>query len=301
MGYSLSVENISKKYDDFYAVRGLSLRAAPGTIYGLLGPNGAGKTTTIRMVMNILMPDEGQILVFGEPMREALKRRIGYLPEERGLYQKMKVYDQLLFLAQLKGLTPARAAQRLDEWLARMQFSEWKNHKVEELSKGMQQKVQFIATVAHDPDLIILDEPFAGLDPINAHLLEDIIVDLKKQGKTILFSTHRMEQVERLCDHICLVNRGTNILEGPLRAIKQQYRKNTILLEYQGSLAFLEGDPAVRRLDDFGTRAEVRLTEEADPHEFIRAVVARVQVYKFEIVEPSLNDIFIEKVGQSHA
>jgi ABC-2 type transport system ATP-binding protein len=300
MDHSLLLNNVSKKFDSFYAVKNLSLQISPGAIYGLLGPNGAGKTSTIRMIMNILMPDEGDIRILGETLSEATKKKIGYLPEERGLYPKMKVDEQLLFLAQLKGVEAEAARQRIHAWLERMELVAWARKKVEELSKGMQQKVQFIATVAHEPDLIILDEPFTGLDPINVNLLKDIIIEMKKAGKTVLFSTHRMEQVERLCDNICLINKGEKVLDGNLKSIKQQYGKNTIMLEYEGHLDFLNGAPAIKKLDDYGNYAEIKLNDGANAQELMKTIMNNVKVYKFEMVEPSLNEIFIEKVGKSN-
>ncbi|MBI1747257.1 MAG: ATP-binding cassette domain-containing protein [Acidobacteria bacterium] len=300
MTYSLSLDRISKKYDGLYAVKELSLQLSPGVIFGLLGPNGAGKTSTIRMIMNITIPDEGRIQILGKPMNEELKKRLGYLPEERGLYPKMEVAEQLLFLAQLKGIEQAKAKARIDGWLDRLELGAWKTKKVEELSKGMQQKAQFIATVAHDPDLIILDEPFAGLDPINVNSLKDIILEMKNQGKTILFSTHRMEQVEKLCDKISLINRGQDILSGDLRAIKQQYGKDTVMVEYEGSLAFLNGFAPIAKIDDYGNYAEIKLTDRAHAHEVLKKIVNEIKVYKFEMVEPSLNEIFIERVGSTH-
>lgn len=233
-------------------------------------------------------------------MSEALKRKIGYLPEERGLYQKMTVGEQLLFLAQLKNVEADTARRRIGDWMAPLELADWKDKKVEELSKGMQQKVQFIATVVHEPDLIILDEPFTGLDPINANLLKDIIIELKNRNKTVLFSTHRMEQVEMLCDNICLINKGRNILSGHLKEIKQRYGRNTIHLEYQGNLDFLKGSHQVQKIDDYGNYAEIQLQDGAQTQEVMKEVVSRVQVYKLELMTPSLNEIFIQEVGKSH-
>jgi len=229
---ALEIENISKRFGDFYAVKKLSFNIPEGTIYGLLGPNGAGKTTTIRMVMNIIIPDEGSINVLNQKMDEKMKERIGYLPEDRGLYPKMKVGELLLFFAGMKGLKRQNAQKEIDFWLKKFDLTDWRLKKVEELSRGMQQKLQFIVTVVHQPDLIILDEPFAGLDPVNTNLLKDIMLEMKKKGRTIIFSTHRMEQVEMICDNICLINKAEKVLEGNLNKIKKQYGKNmTKLLE----------------------------------------------------------------------
>jgi len=240
---ALKIEKISKRFGDFYAVKNLSLKIPEGTIYSLLGPNGAGKTTTIRMVMNIIIPDEGSIQVLNEKMDDKMKSRVGYLPEDRGLYPKMRVGELLLFFAELKGIRGQEARNRIDSWLERFDLANWKFKKVEELSRGMQQKIQFIATMIHQPDLIILDEPFSGLDPVNTKLLKDIMLEMKNQGRTIIFSTHRMEQVEMISDNICLINKAEMILEGKLSDIKQQYGKNTVILDYDGDASFIRTLP----------------------------------------------------------
>ena len=228
---ALEVQNITKRFGDFEAVKDLSFTIPEKTIYGLLGPNGAGKTTTIRMVMNIIIPDSGSIQILGRKMDNDMMGRVGYLPEDRGLYPKMKVGELVLFLAEMKGIRGEEAKKRTDYWLDRFDLADWKLKKVEELSKGMQQKIQFVVTVLHEPDLIILDEPFSGLDPVNTKLLKDIMLEMKRQGKTIIFSTHRMEQVEMICDNICLINKAQRILEGSLSGIKQEYGKNTVSLD----------------------------------------------------------------------
>ena len=226
--YTVELKNVRKAYDKFVAVDDLSFNIAPGTMFGLLGPNGAGKTSTIRMMIGITMPDSGEIRIFGQPFtREALKR-VGYLPEERGLYPKMQVLEQLIFIGELHDLSAAEAKRRAIVWGERLEIAGSYQKKTNELSKGMQQKIQFIATLLHDPEFIIMDEPFSGLDPVNSKLLEDVLIDLRKQGKTILFSTHRMEQVEKLCDSICLVNKGKAVLEGELREVKSRYGKNHV-------------------------------------------------------------------------
>lgn len=294
---ALEVENITKKFGDFFAVKNLSFNIPEGAIYGLLGPNGAGKTTTIRMVMNIIIPDEGQIKVLDRKMDEAMKERIGYLPEDRGFYPKMKVGEHLLFLAELKGMAKVPARERIETWLKRMDLTDWKDKKVEELSRGMQQKLQFIATVIHQPDLIILDEPFSGLDPVNTKLLKDIMLEMKKEGRTVIFSTHRMEQVEMICDNICLINKAERVLEGNLSQIKKQYGKNTVVLDYEGEGGFIRHLPEIDKLDDYGKFMEIQLKEGADPQVLLPKLVGKIRVNKFEIREPTLNAIFIEKVG----
>jgi ABC-2 type transport system ATP-binding protein len=301
MGSSMDAvvfKEVTKRFDTLTAVDNLSLQIREGAVFGLLGPNGAGKTTSLRMIMQVLIPDEGSIQVLGEPVSQRSQDRIGYLPEERGLYAKMKVGEHLRFLGALKGLSEAEAMKRARSWLERLELSEWTVKKVQDLSKGMQQKVQFIATVIHKPALLILDEPFAGLDPVNASLIKDIMLELRQQGSTIILSTHRMEQVEMMCDAICLVNKGRNVLSGELRAIKQSYGKNTLRIEYSGDGAFLEGTGLVEKVNHFGAVVEARLKPGADPQEILKAAVERaVRINRFELVEPPLNDIFIEKVG----
>jgi len=297
---ALEIENISKKFGDFYAVKNLSFNIPEGTIYGLLGPNGAGKTTTIRMVMNIIIPDEGMIQVLNQRMDEDMKGRIGYLPEDRGLYPKMKVGELLLFLAELKGMRRAAAQERENYWLKRFNLEEWKYKKVEELSRGMQQKLQFIVTVIHKPELIILDEPFAGLDPINTKLLKDIMLEMKEEGRTVIFSTHRMEQVEMICDNICLINKAEKVLEGNLSEIKKQYGKNAVVLEYEGEAHFVKNLPQIDKIDDYGKYMEIRLKEGTDPEVLLQEIVGKIKINKFEVKEPSLNAIFIEMVGEKN-
>lgn len=295
---AIEIENISKKFDSFYAVKNLSFQIPDGTIYGLLGPNGAGKTTTIRMVMNIIIPDEGNIKVLNQKMDEEMKRRIGYLPEDRGLYPKMKVGELLLFLAGIKGFKGEKARKEVDFWLERFDLVDWREKKVEELSRGMQQKLQFIVTVVHQPELFILDEPFAGLDPVNTKLLKDIMLEMKEKGRTIIFSTHRMEQVEMICDNICLINKAEKVLEGNLSQIKKQHGKNTVLLEYEGQAGFIKSFPEIEKIDDYGKFMEIKLKEEADPQHLLLELVGKIKINKYEIKEPTLNAIFIEKVGE---
>jgi len=298
---ALEIENISKRFGDFYAVKNLSFNIPEASIYGLLGPNGAGKTTTIRMVMNIIIPDEGAIKILDGKMDEGMKQRVGYLPEDRGLYPKMKVGEILLFLADLKGLKRQEARKRIDFWLERFDLADWKQKKVEELSRGMQQKLQFIATVIHQPEIIILDEPFAGLDPINTKLLKDIMLEMRGKGGTIIFSTHRMEQIEMICDSICLINKAERVLEGNLNQIKKQYGKNTVVLDYEGDAGFIKNFPETDKIDDYGKFMEIKIKEQTDPQDLLNKLVGRIKINKFEVREPSLNAIFIDIVGEKNA
>jgi ABC-2 type transport system ATP-binding protein len=298
---ALKVDNITKRFGDFYAVKNLSFKIPKGSVYGLLGPNGAGKTTTIRMVMNIIIPDDGSIRVLDHMMDEAMKEKVGYLPEDRGLYPKMKVGEILLFLAEVKGVRREEARKRMDYWLKRFDLSGWITKKVEELSRGMQQKLQFIATVLHQPELIILDEPFSGLDPVNTKLLKDIMIEMRDQGNTIIFSTHRMEQIEMICDNICLINKAESVLEGSLTQIKKQYGKNTVVLDYEGDAGFIKDFPEISNIDDYGKYMEIRLKTKTDPQDLLDRLVGKIRVNKFEVKEPSLNAIFIDKVGERNA
>jgi len=297
------LERVTKRYDSLTAVGHLSLRIRQGALFGLLGPNGAGKTTTLRMLMRILIPDEGSIQVLGEPLSEQAQDRIGYLPEERGLYPRMQVRKLLVFLGALKGLPESEANRRARDWLERLQLADWSEKKVIDLSKGMQQKVQFIAAVIHRPPLLILDEPFTGLDPINAVVLKDIMLELREQGSTIILSTHRMEQVEMMCDSICLINQGQNVLQGELQVIKKSYGKNTVRIECSDDGAFLKQVPTlIQSVNHFGAVIEAKLHPGSDPQEVLKAAVeGGVRVTRFELMEPSLNDIFIERVSDAHA
>jgi len=297
---AVKVQGISKSYGKVQAVKRLDLEIQAGTVYGLLGRNGAGKSTTIRMIMDILAPDEGSIRVYDRPMGADVRDRIGYLPEERGLYPKMTLNDVLLFLAAIHGVPRKTSQPRIDRWLERMELGAWKLKKVQELSKGMQQKAQFIGTIVHDPDLIVLDEPFSGLDPVNVNLLKDILLELTRAGKTLIFSTHIMEQAEKLCQNICLIHRGEKVLDGRLSDIKATHGKNSIILAYEGDGRFLD-DPSVARKDDYGQYVEVKLADGADPQELLRRAMATAKVSRFEVVTPSLNDIFIQQVGLGEA
>lgn len=298
---TLKLDRVTKRFDDFTAVNELSLSVRGGRIFGLLGPNGAGKTTTIRMIVNITAPDEGTVELFGKPMSSEMQSRLGYLPEERGLYKKMRIGEQLRFFGALKGMKRRAAEEVVDRWLARVKLSDWKNRKTDELSKGMQQKVQFIATVMHDPDLLILDEPFSGLDPKNVDLLEDIVLELKAAGKTIIFSTHMMAQAERLCDDICLINRSRKILDGSLREVKRSFGRNAVALRIEGGdTSALNDSGLVAKVIQRSDEMEALLAEGANAQALLRGLVASgAQITKFELIEPSLHDIFITKVDET--
>lgn len=297
---TLTISGVTKRFDEFTAVNNLSLRVRPGRIFGLIGPNGAGKTTTIRMIVNITAPDEGTIELFGQKMSTELQDRIGYLPEERGLYKKMKVVEQLRFFGELKNVKGKRAEQAIDRWLERVRLTEWKTKKASELSKGMQQKIQFIAAVMHDPDLMILDEPFSGLDPVAQELLKEIVLELKAEGKTIIFSTHQMEVAERICDDICMINKSRKVLDGTLREIKSSFGRNSVALRMEGGEGVLADPSLVAKVEHHSDETEALLAEGADAQSLLqRLIAAGATVSKFELVEPSLNDIFIAKVGET--
>jgi ABC-2 type transport system ATP-binding protein len=298
---TIELNQVRKSYDKFVAVNDLSFNIEQGGVFGLLGPNGAGKTSTIRMMIGITVPDSGQINLFGKPFERKSLHKVGYLPEERGLYKKMKILDQLVFLGELHGMTNGAAKQKAVEWCKRLEIDAWLQKKVEELSKGMQQKIQFIAALIHDPDFIIMDEPFFGLDPVNATLLKDVMLDLKKQGKTILFSTHRMDQVEKLCDSICLINKGIAVLQGELKNIKSSYGKSNVQIEYEGNCDFLEKSPLVSAFNNYGNYIEIKLAPGADAQEILRQATERARINRFELMEPSLEEIFINTVGKANA
>jgi ABC-2 type transport system ATP-binding protein len=294
------LRNVTKQFGDFTAVSDLSLDVRAGRIFGLLGPNGAGKTTTIRMIVNIFAPDAGTVELFGNKITPTIQDRIGYLPEERGLYKKMKVVDQIRFFAELKNVSGKEADSRIDRWLERLKLSEWKAKKSSELSKGMQQKVQFITTVLHEPDLLILDEPFSGLDPVNVDLLKEIVLELKQAGKTIIFSTHQMEVAEKICDDICLINRSRKVLEGSIREVKRGFARNAVSLRVSGGDAILADRSLVAKLDTHSDEVEALLADQVSGQELLRQLVnSGATVEKFEMVEPSLHDIFIQKVTET--
>lgn len=296
---TVRLNRVTKRFGEFSAVSELSIDAYAGRVYGLLGPNGAGKTTTIRMIVNITRPDSGQIELFGREITAELQDRIGYLPEERGLYKKMKIGEQIKFFAELKNVKGVEVDRRIDFWLARVKLSEWKKKRASELSKGMQQKIQFITAILHDPDLLILDEPFSGLDPINVELLKEIILELKAAGKTIIFSTHQMEVAEKICDDICLLNRSLKVLDGRLREIKESFGRNSVALRVEGGDAVLRDTALVSKLERHSDQVEILLAPGASAQNLLRRLVAaRATVSKFEMIEPSLNDIFIQKIGE---
>ena len=298
----LRVEEVTKRYDKVLAVDRVSFEATPGRILGILGPNGAGKTTTIRMITYITVPDSGQVTLDGKRVGPWSQMRMGYLPEERGLYPKMKVGEQLTYFGELKGLSHKDAVATAKRWLERFEGKDWFNRKTQELSKGMQQKVQFIATILHQPELLILDEPFGGLDPINADLLRDVIMELKSDGRTILFASHRMEQVEQLCDDICMISGGRKVLDGPLRDVKRQFGKDTVQLDFEGSNAFLdnlERDGLVKVTVRSGAHAELRLLNGTAPRIVLEHALGSVDdISRFELVEPPLREIFVQVAGK---
>ncbi|MGH7567999.1 MAG: ABC transporter ATP-binding protein [Gemmatimonadales bacterium] len=303
----VALDRVTKRFAGHVAVDALSLTVPGGVIYGLLGPNGAGKTTTIRMIMDIFAPDEGRVRLFGSTgTGRDYAARIGFLPEERGLYPKMKVLDALTFLAEVKGVERRTARAKAQQWLERLGLGDWKLRKVSDLSKGMQQKVQFISTVLHDPDLLILDEPFSGLDPVNSQLLRDTVVDLRRRGKTIVFSTHIMEQAEKICDHVCIIAHGRKLVDGPLTAMKQSHGGRHLRVAFDGdsgAAVRLFGDRRlVASVQDFGQYAEAKLAEGADPQVILRELVSSgARVTRFELAAPSLHQIFVDLVGPDAA
>ena len=292
----VELAGVTKAYESKLAVDNLSLSIDAGQMFGLLGPNGAGKTSSIRMMMGITIPDSGRVSLFGKPFERASLNRVGYLPEERGLYKKMKVLDQLVFFGQLHGLLTEEARKRATAWANRMEIADSLNKKTEELSKGMQQKIQFIASLLHDPGLIVMDAPFSGLDPVNAVLVERTLLELKEKGKAILFSTHRMDQVEKLCDSICLINNGHAVLAGKVREIKATYERNRVIVEFEGSPAFLDSEE-IAEAKNFSGHAEIRLKERGNAQKLLHEAAAVATIYRFELVEPSLEEIFIQTVG----
>jgi ABC-2 type transport system ATP-binding protein len=297
---TLVLQHVSKRFGRFTAVNDLSLQVRPGRVFGLIGPNGAGKTTTIRMIVNITAPDSGRIELFGNQMSSALQDRIGYLPEERGLYRKMKVGEQLRFFAELKNLHGTVAEKRIEEWLKKLDLSGWKDKRAKELSKGMQQKVQFITAVIHDPDLVILDEPFSGLDPVNVDLMKQTILDQKTAGKTIILSTHQMEIAEKLCDDVCMINRAHKVLDGKLREIRRGFSRNAVALQFTGGDGVLNDPALVANVRQHDEEVEVLLPASANPQALLKRLIdSGAIVSKFELVEPTLHDIFIEKVREA--
>ncbi len=290
-GDAIAIRGVTKYFGDYAAVADLTLSVPRGAVYGFIGPNGSGKTTTLRMTMNILFPDAGEIVVLGEKTTAAARDRVSYLPEERGLYKKMTVREVLRYYGRLKSVPRARLDGAIDAWLERLQIADRASLKIESLSKGQAQKVQFIASVVSEPELLILDEPFSGLDPVNAEALKDAVLQLRDRGTTIVFSTHDMATAERLCDRIFMIFRGKKVLDGTLAEIQAQYGADTIRVRTDGGRAALDGMPGVDRVVDQGNLQEVRVS--GDPQAFLRALVERTKVQQFEVTRPSLHDIFV--------
>ncbi|HET6485412.1 MAG TPA: ATP-binding cassette domain-containing protein [Spirochaetia bacterium] len=295
----VELNEVRKSYGALTAVDGISFRAEPGEIFGLLGPNGAGKSTTIKMIMNILVPDSGSIRLNGNPIREEDKDRIGYLPEERGLYRKVKVGEMLLYLASLKNADPVAASRRLDEWLERFELTEWKNRTPDALSKGMAQKAQFIAAVLHDPQFIFLDEPFTGLDPVSTDVLREVVLELGGKGKTILFSTHNMEVAERLCSRIFVIDHGRELLSGTLAEVKARYGQRSIVVEFDGQIDWSRLSGMVANVTRYPRWVEIELAADAQPQELLKRLVDQVAVTRFEVMAPSLHKIFVQMVAEA--
>jgi ABC-2 type transport system ATP-binding protein len=293
----LSIRHLAKRYADHVALNDINLEIPKGKIFGLLGPNGAGKTSLIRIITQITGPDAGEVYFDGEPLRLAHADQIGYLPEERGLYKKMKVGEQLLYLAQLKGMRKDEAISKLKEWFIRLDIKEWWNKPVDDLSKGMQQKTQFIATVVHEPKLLILDEPFSGFDPINANMLKDEILAIKERGTTVLFSTHRMESVEELCDEIALINRAEVVLSGNKLEVQSRFKKNQYAIRYAGDLSEI---PGIEVLSTSSGQATLRFAADLSTNEAIGQLIQQVNLLDFNELIPSFNDIFIQVVNETN-
>jgi len=298
----LSIRHIVKQYAGYRALDDVSMEIEKGSIFGLLGPNGAGKTSLIRIINQITGPDSGEILFNGQKLDQSHIERIGYLPEERGLYKKMEIGEQIMYLARLKGLSTDEARTRIKAWFKKLGIESWWNKKIEELSKGMQQKAQFIATVLHEPDLLILDEPFSGFDPVNAEVIKEEILELNRKGATIIFSTHRMESVEELCNSIALLNKGQKILEGKVKDIKNTYRSNTFLLEYSGNKAELNGGTSFVIAEEASNgdehRLKLKLNEGGNANDILSYFINKGRISHFEEVIPTMNDIFIDKVSK---
>lgn len=298
MQYSLILNGLSKRFGQILAVDSISASIPRGSIYGFLGPNGAGKTTTIRMIMSILYPDSGSIQLLGSDNPEAMKDRLGYLPEEKGLYKKMRVVELITYFGRLKGMDRRDAYSRAVSLLTQFDLADWIDKKCDTLSKGMAQKVQIIAALIHQPDLLILDEPFSGLDPINVELVTEVILQLKRDGKTVIFSTHVMEQAEQICDYILLINNGRKILDGPLSQVKDSGRQ-TISIDYEGDGSILNTLPHVTRVNDMGKSAELSLAQEADPQLILQLLTSELSIRRFDLKEPSLHEIFVTSVRES--
>ena len=295
------LNSLQKSFGEVRAVNNLSVTVPKASVYGFLGPNGAGKTTTLRMIMNIIRPDSGQIRVFGDSSLEQAKARIGYMPEERGLYRKMTVAKVLSYFGAIKGLRGNELSGRVSKWLRRVELADCATKKVEELSRGMHQKLQFAVTAINEPELLILDEPFAGLDPLNTDLIKAIMLEIRDEGKTIIFSTHVMHEAEKLCDSILLINKGRAILDDNLANIKSRRSSNVVSTELEGDTDFIEMLPEVKRLKSEGNNIEITLADKADTQQLLKVLVERLRVHRFEVKVPSLHEIFIDLVGASNA
>jgi ABC-2 type transport system ATP-binding protein len=295
---AVEVNHVTKYFGDKAAVNDLSFSVAQGEIFGLIGPNGAGKSTTIRMMMDILKPDTGDVAILGEKFSEATKNKLGYMPEERGLYRKMRAMDSIIYLASLKGMESRAAEKRADELLSQMALLPHKNKKIDELSKGMGQIIQFIVTIIHSPELIILDEPFSGLDPVNTELMKKMFSELRNQGKALVLSTHQMNQVEELCDRILMINNGRSVLYGDLQEIKARYKSNSMILEYEGEMKQV---PGIAEMHLNKGHIELVLDGKSSPHQILKRLVdAGVEVNRFEAATPSLNEIFLKVAGKKN-
>jgi ABC-2 type transport system ATP-binding protein len=299
---ALELRGVSKSYGTFQAVKPLDLVVPRGATYGLLGPNGAGKTTTIRMTLRILQPDSGEIRILGQPLSQEGLDRVGYLPEERGLYKRMKVRRLLSFLAELKGVSARDSKPRIQKWLERMDLADRAESKLQELSKGNQQKIQFIASILHEPEIMVLDEPFSGLDPINQRVLREIVTELKQQGRTIIFSTHIIEHAERICDHVCIIARGVKVADGSLASVKQEHGAEYVAVTLEqwspDTVANVRRMPQVAQLREHGKELEVEMRAGSDPYDLLQDLVRNgVRLRRFAVTEPSLEQIFIERVA----
>ena len=295
----IDIINVKKSYGRVEAVKNLSFSLDRGEIYGLLGPNGAGKSTTIRMIMNIIKPDSGKILFDGREIIESDKDRIGYMPEERGLYKKVAVDELLVFLAELKGCPAAKSMKEMDVYLKRFGLIEWKKNMTDDLSKGMSQKIQFISTILHDPDIIILDEPFSGLDPVSADQMSGMIAELREKGKTIIFSTHIMAHAEQICNKICILNKGTVRTAGTLSEVKSKHGRNTVVIDFEGNAGYIKDLPFVTELMEWPGSCEVSLIDEPDVEQkLLRAAAEKLKISRFEVQRPSLHKIFVDLAGE---
>lgn len=295
----LEVINLVKEFNNTTAVNNISFKVEPGKIFGLLGPNGAGKTTTIRIILDILKPSSGEIKFSGKKIDQNFQNITGYLPEERGLYKKNKVFSVICYFAELKNIETKKAHQLTDFWLKKLNMFEYRNRKVEELSKGNQQKIQFITAIVHNPNVLILDEPFSGFDPINQQEIKELILALVNEGKTIILSTHQMELAEKLCSEIFLINKGLEVISGNLNDVKKKFGTKNIKIEYNGDATFINEMDEVVHLDLYQNYAEVQLKQEAYPTNFLRKIVERIEINNFSVLEPTLNRIFIDAVSKS--